>query len=200
MTKELNISKIVKEDVLRILGETNNKVSFETARSRIKIPDSILSRIIKRLEQENLIKTENGFIRLTTKGRDEAKDILKKHLFLENYFKKRRSEIKAHQIAHLLEHYVSEEVINDIKKLSTFKDEGIPLTKFKLHKEGTITDITFSNSALFERIISMGIFLGEKLIVTNEIHHGVIVKIRNKKFALDKELAKEIKVVEYEKP
>ena len=46
----------------------------------------------------------------------------------------------------------------------------------------------------------MGIFLGEKLIVTNEIHHGVIVKIRNKKFALDKELAKEIKVVEYEKP
>lgn len=195
MIKELNISKIVKEDVLRILGETNKKVSLEAARSRIKVPDSILSRIIKRLEQESIIKTENGFIRLTTKGRDEAKDIVKKHLFLENYFKKKKSEIKPHQIANLLEHYVSEEVINDIKKLSTFKDEGIPLTKFKLHKEGTITDITFSNSALFERLISMGIFLGEKLIVTNEIHHGVIVKIRNKKFALDKELAKEIKVV-----
>ena len=77
--------------------------------------------------------------------------------------------------------------------------EGVPLTKLELNKEGMITDITFSDYRLFERIVSMGIFLGEKIKITNEISHGVVVKIRNKKFALDKIIAEEIKVVEYER-
>jgi len=41
---------------------------------------------------------------LTEKGEENAKEILKKHLVFEDYFKKTRTENEAHKIAHILEH------------------------------------------------------------------------------------------------
>jgi len=66
---------------------------------------------------------------LTEKGEENAKEILKKHLVFEDYFKKTRTEEEAHKIAHIFEHYVSEEVFNNIKKLSTFKEKKYLLNK-----------------------------------------------------------------------
>jgi len=198
--KKADILKIVKEDVLRILCERSKKTSLEIIEDEIKVAHPFISEALEELERDDLIVIQENFISLTELGQESAKNILKKHFVLVNYFEKTRSKIEAHTAAHILEHYVSGEVINNIKKLSTLKTEGTPLTKFELNKEGMITDITFSDYGLFERIVSMGIFLGEKIRITNEIHHGIVVKIKNKKFALDKNIAEEIKVVEYEKP
>lgn len=197
--REQDISNIVKEDVLRILGEEKEKTSFESLRSKIKVSNPFFSKTIRNLEQEGIIQIEKGSVKLTTKGKGEAKYFLNKHFLLENYFNKRRSQKEAHKTTDLLEHYLSEEVIDNIKMLSTLKNEGVPLTELKIHKEGIITDIMFTDNALLERIISMGIFLGEKIVITNKIHHSLIIKIKNKKFALNEELAKHIKVVGYEK-
>jgi len=197
--KEPDILKIVKEDVLRILCERRKKTPLEIIKDEIKVANALISEALEELERDGLIAIQENSILLTGLGQESAKNILKKHFVLENYFEKIGSKIEAHTAAHILEHYVSGEVINNIKKLSTLKMEGVPLTKFGLNKEGIITDITFSDYRLFERIVSMGIFLGEKIIITNEISHGIVVKIRNKKFALDKIIAEEIKVVEYER-
>jgi len=198
-TKEPDILKIVKDDILRILCEKRKKTSLETIKDEIKVVHDLISEALEELERDGLITIQKNLILLTGLGQESAKNILKKHFVLENYFEKTESKIEAHTAAHILEHYVSGEVINNIKKLSTLKMEGVPLTKFELNKEGMITDITFSDYRLFERIVSMGIFLGEKIIITNEIRHGIVVKIGNKKFALDNIIAKEIKVVEYER-
>jgi len=196
VSKESDISKIVKEDILRILGERKVKVSLESIESEIKVSHSLLSKTIKSLEEENLIQVEKGLIRLTKNGREESKVIVKKHHVLENYFKEKRSEREAHQAAHHIEHFISEEVLNNIKKINTLNKEGIPLVKFGLKKEGLITDIMFSDYKLFERLVSMGILPGEKIEITNKIPTGVIVKTNNKKIVLDKIIAKEIKVLE----
>ena len=196
--KEPDVLKIVKEDVLRILCERNKKTSLEIITDEIKVAHALISEALEELERDDLIAIQENFISLTGLGQEDAKKILDRHFVLEDYFEKRARE--AHTAAHILEHYVSGEVINNIKKLSTLKMEGVPLTKFQLNKEGMITDITFSDYGLFERIVSMGIFLGEKITVTNEIPHGIVVRIKNKKFALDKNVAEEIKAVEYEKP
>lgn len=194
-----DISRIIKEDILRILGERKKKVSLRAIKARIRVSQLSMSEAIKSLEEENLVSFEKGFIELTKNGVDEAKDIVTKHLVLENYFKDGRSKREAHRSAHLLEHYISEKVINNIKKMLTLKKEGIPLTKFGVNKEGLVTDIMSSDYKLFERMISMGILPGEVIEVTHEIPSGVIVKIKNKKIVLDKIIADEIKVVEYEK-
>ena len=197
--KEPDILKIVKEDILRILCERKKKTSLEIIKDEIKVTHSFIPEALKELERDGLITIQKNFISLTELGQENARKILNKHFVLENYFRKTRSKIEAHIAAHILEHYISGEVVDNIKKLSTLKKEGVPLTKFELNREGTITDITFSDYGLFERIVSMGIFLGEKIIITNEILHGIVVKIKNKKFALDKNIAKGIKAMEYEK-
>lgn len=200
MAAESDILKIVKEDILRIIGEENEeKISIESIKSEINASDPFISKAVEELERESLIKHHNSFISLTKKGEEDAKDILKRHLVIEDYFKETKNKKDAHKIAHILEHYVSKEVINNVKKLSTFKGEGVPLREFEINREGVITDIVFSDYGVFERIVSMGIFPGEKIMLTNKIKNGVVVKVKNKKFALDKDIAKEIKVVGNEK-
>jgi len=195
MNKESNILKIVKEDTLRILGEQRRSVSLEILKEEIKVSLSFIYEAIEELKEEGLIQSQRVFFTLTEEGEKKARDILKKHLVFEDYFKKTRTEREAHKIANILEHYVSNEVLNNIKKLSTLKEEGISLTKFKLYKGGLITNIRVLDEELFERMVSMGIFPGEKIAITNELSNVIVVKIKNKKFALDKDIAREIKVL-----
>jgi Mn-dependent DtxR family transcriptional regulator len=191
-----DILRIVKEDVLRILGEERgNSVSLTSLKSEIKVSSAFLKQSIEELEKEGLIQSKKELIVLTKRGQENASDIVEKHVSIENYFKEVRSEDEAHKAAHVLEHYVSQEVIDNIKKLSTFRKEGIPLTEFDLNDEGIITNIAFFDFTLFERIISMGIFPGEKVRVTNVIPGSVVVRIGNKKFALSGEIAEGIEVL-----
>jgi len=194
MIKESDILKIVKEDILRILGEEKTRISLESIRSEVNVSDIFISEAVKELEKENLIRFNNNFILLTKEGEENAKNIVKKHLVIENYFKETKNERDAHKAAHILEHYVSKEVIDNIKKLSTFKHKSIPLIEFGIDKEGMITDIVFSDYGVFERIVSMGIFLGEKIKITNRISNNIIVNVENKKIALNRDMARGIKV------
>ena len=198
--KEADILKIVKEDVLRILCEKNKNISLEFLKNEINVAQLLLSEALKELQKKDLITIQENSISLTEMGRENAKTILEKHLVIEKYFKRTESETDPHTAAHIIEHYVSVEVINNINKLSTLKKGGVPLTQFELDKEGLIAEIIFSDYRLFERVVSMGIFPGEKIIVLSEIPSGIVLKINHKKFALDRSIAKGIKAIVYGKP
>ena len=197
MEKESDILRIVREDILEVLGREKNEVLLNSMNLEVKVSSLFVSKAIKELEKENLIKTlvkkRKRYVQLTKEGKGKAREIIKKHLILERYFKKKMSKREAVKRTNILEHYISMEVINNIKKLSTLKREGTPLTEFK-QKEGLITDI-ISSIGLFERIISIGIFPGEKIKITNKLPNGIIIEIENKKFALAKEIARGIKVL-----
>jgi Mn-dependent DtxR family transcriptional regulator len=199
MTEKFYILRTVEEDVLRILAEKKKKVLLDSIKTKVKVSSFFISKALKELEREKLIETEENFIKLTKIGQEKSKIILRKHLVLENYFKKTLNKRVAHRKAHILEHYVSEEVIKNIKKLHTLKERGTSLTKLKLHKESLIADINILNNGLFERIISMGILPGEKIKIMGVTPSHVVVEIKNKKFVLDNDIAKKIKVLEYEK-
>lgn len=196
MQERSDILRIVKEDLLRILNERRKKkVSLKSLETEIKVSSSFISNAIEDLKKENLIRAEKDSLSLTKTGRESANNILRKHLVLENYFRRSLNEEEAHRKAHILEHYISEEVINDLKKISTLKEREIPLTELKLNEEKLIADITISNNDLFERVVSMGIFPGERIMLTNRISDCVVIKVKNKKFVLDRRIAREIKVV-----
>lgn len=199
MTGNPGVLRIVKEDILRTLRERKDKTTINTIKKEIKVYSSFISEAIEVLKKDGFIRSQKGFYELTEKGGRKAKDILRKHLVFENYFKKTKTKKEAHEIAHILEHYVSGEVINNIKKLSTFKGKGNSLTKLKIHKSGLITNIAVSDNRLFERMASMGIFPGEEITIANEIPNAIIIKIRHNKFVLDKGIAEKVMVLEYEK-
>jgi len=195
MIEDVEVLKIIKEDILRVLGEQKGKkISLESITSKVNVADQFIFRAVKELERRNLIKHNDNFISLTKRGEENAKDIVKRHIVIEDYFKRTKNETEAHKVANILEHYVSKEVIDNIKKLSTLKSTGIPLTRFENNREGMITDMVFSDYGIFERIVSMGIFLGEKIKITNRISDTVIVSIGNKKIALNNDIAEGIRI------
>jgi Mn-dependent DtxR family transcriptional regulator len=196
--KESDTLRIVKEDILRMLAEKpGNKSLLESVKSEVRVLNSVISEAIKGLEEENMIQVGEDFIGLTQKGQGNAKGILEKHLAFEQYLKKTKSEGEGHEVADILEHYISQEVIDNIKRLSTFKKEGIPLTEFTFNKEGIITNISFSDSGLFERLVAMGIVHGERIKITNRIGNIIIASVV-KKIALDEAIAQGIEALEYE--
>ena len=75
------------EDILRLLAETGNRVALESIKDEVMVSDLIISKIIDKLEEENLIVDNNNHYWLTPGGKIESEDILKKHLLLEKYFK-----------------------------------------------------------------------------------------------------------------
>ena len=195
MSKESDSLKKVKEDILRILGERKRNVSVEIITEEIKDSPSVMYQAIKELENEGLIKSQQGFLKLTEKNKEKSDDILRKHLALEDYFKRTKTGREAHEMAHILEHYISQEVLYKLQSLSALKKQSFPLTNLNPGEQGIISDFTFSDYGLFERIISMGLFPGEKIRMINEIPDGIIIKIENKKFAIGKNVAKKIKVL-----
>jgi len=196
---EFNITsevlEIVEEDILRITGEENKQISLKFLKSKIKVSDFFFHKVVKKLGKEGLIYLKPNFLGLTKGGRERAKDIIEKHMVVENYFKKTRDEKEAHQAAHILEHYISKEAIKNIKKLSTFRKEGSSLVEFVPGRETMISDIIFSDFSLFERIISVGIFPGQRIKITKKTPDVFIIKVNNKKFALDKNIATGINVL-----
>jgi len=193
------VLEIVEEDILRIMGENPKKLSLEFLKSNIKVSNSFFQEAIKELEKKKLIHLKSNFSELTKDGKLKAKDIIEKHLIVEDYFKKTRDEREAHEAAHIIEHYVSQEAIKNIKKLSTLKEEGSSLIEFVPGRKTMISNIGFSDFRLFERIISVGIFPGQSIKITNETPDVVVIKVNNKKFALDKNIAKGIRALKSEK-
>ena len=191
----MDILKIVKEDLLRILIERNGEATLKVFKDEVKVSQSYIFQAIRELENDKLIQSKENLIILTERGKEKAKEILKKHLAIEVYFKNLKGEREAHRIAHILEHYVSKEVIKNIGKLSTFDKHGKPITELNDFKEALITDISTSDTGLFEKMVSMGIVPGEKITIVNRISDILILTLGDKKFALDKSIAEKIKVI-----
>lgn len=191
-----SILEIVKDDVLRILGEEESrKVPSKAIKSRIKASSSIISDAIEKLRKNGLIRLENGSLELTESGCVQAERIIKKHSVFEDYFKKKRGREEAHKVADIIEHYVSEEVLNNIKKLSTFERGDFSILESGLNEDRLITDIEISDSGLFERVVSMGIIPGEKIRVMYNIPDGFVVSVSRKKVALGSDIAEKIRVM-----
>lgn len=189
------VLEIVKEDILRITGEKDKQISIKALKLKIKVSDTCLLKAVKELEKDDLINLKPKSLGLTENGQERAKVIVEKHMVVENYFKKTRDQKEAHRAAHIIEHYISKAAIRNIKKLSTFRKESAPLTGCRIGQEVMISDIVFSEFKLFERIVSMGIFPGERIRIMYKIPDGFVVNVNHKKIALGKDIAKNIEVL-----
>jgi predicted transcriptional regulator len=56
MAKESDILKIVKEDILEVVGRKNKRIPLKFMKLEVTISHSFVSKAIKELEEEDLIK------------------------------------------------------------------------------------------------------------------------------------------------
>lgn len=190
--------RVAKEDILRTLVEqTDYKGSLDFLSSELMESRSALSTAVGELHKENLIQVGKESIALTEEGQHAAATILQKHLAVERYLKKTRNEVEAHEGAHILEHHISEEVIDNLARLSALKTRGIPLTRFQFGEEGIVSNLVVDDSILFARLVSMGIAPGERIMMTHKVGHTIVASVTTS-VALDEDIARRIEVLHYE--
>jgi len=127
------------EDYLKtiyyIKEKANNNIKSVEIAKRLSVSKAAVSKMIRRLNDQNLIKiSPYSTVSLTQKGERKAKILIRKHrlieVFLVNVLKINKKKI--HEEAHKLEHSFSDETI---KKLDAFlgapkfSPEGRPILK-----------------------------------------------------------------------
>ena len=197
---------IAKDNILRVLiEETPGFEELEIVKELMKeeiIPESwckkkpveFFSKGIMELEEAGYIKIEDKKVSLTNKGIERANKIYEDHQVIENLFMQDFDEEKAHIFAHILEHLISKEVIEYMKKIDDLKGHGISLTEFPA-TEGIITQLQIEDGQLLERIISMGVCPGQRILIIARLKAGIVVKLKHTQLAIDNDIAKGIMVV-----
>ena len=202
-----NAIDIIKENILRVMieettgTETIVKVR-ELAREPIipeswEInPDEFFMEGLRELQEKGLVTVSDTVIKqisITEKGRNEAEIIFSRHTAIEKYLLRDLDEIEAHRAAHVLEHMISEEVIENMKRITSIEDDGGSLLEFNFN-EGIISALKIDDTQLFERMISMGVCPGQRIKIIAKIAAGLIVKLKHTQIAIDRSICDDIKV------
>jgi Fe2+ transport system protein FeoA len=145
------------------------------------------------LVDEGYISLNNDEISLTDLGKEKAGHLYENHMIIEDIFKQDYDEETAHVYAHVLEHIISKEVIESMKKIEELRMNDIALIESTFH-EGIITQLKITDKQLVERIISMGVCPGQKIEIIARLKAGIVVRLKHTQLAIDNQLAKDIMI------
>lgn len=113
---------------------------------------------------------------------------------IESFIKNQTNSCDANQMAHILEHSLTEDVIKNMFAVSSLKKQGIPLSQFIL-PSGTIVDISWNSCNLMTNLISIGIFPGQRIQILSKLVNNYLLEVKRSKIAIDRILAKAIKLI-----
>lgn len=125
----------------------------------LNISPASVSEMMKKLEREEYIVTENKKIKLTRKGEEKAKSIIRRHrvweVFLAEKLEYDLSDI--HEEAEMLEHVTSDKLLRKLEKFLFYPKEcphGSP--------------IVYSNNFLEKNIMTLSeVEIGDEIIILN---------------------------------
>lgn len=183
------------EDILKFIYEGDgNAISSSKLMDFLRKVNGNPKKILKRLLNTELILSKNHSYFLTYVGKEIAKEIFKKHIEIEEFIKGRTKSCNAHEMAHILEHNLTKEAIRRIIKISKLKDKGICLNNFKF-QSGMIVDVTLEDCAIWTKLISLGIFPGQRIRVLSRGPTNYLIEVKHSKLAIDRILAEGILLI-----
>jgi Mn-dependent DtxR family transcriptional regulator/Fe2+ transport system protein FeoA len=177
------------EDILKYIFEADKQsVEISKLKKVFKYINGDIDQIIQNLINAKYIILNENSLTLTLEGEEIAGLIFRIHNEIEDYIKGRDFSCNAHQMAHILEHKLTEEEIDKMIKASELKEKGIPLSNFSL-PSGTIVEVALRNCAIWTKLVSIGVFPGQKIHILSRTSSNYLIEIKNSKFALDSQLA-----------
>jgi Mn-dependent DtxR family transcriptional regulator len=183
------------EDLLKyILKQDRNQISISKIKEEFDHDNRELESVMKRLQGKGCLIKEKGSVSLTVEGKEIAELVFRIHDEIEDYIKGRTLSCNAHQMAHILEHELTEEQIEKMKKASEFKDKGVSLPNFNL-SSGKIVEVNLSECKVWTKMISIGIFPGQQMRILSRTPSNYLIEIKGSKFAIDSGLARGIYLI-----
>ncbi len=156
-----------------------------------------VSEMLKKLSKKGFLKYERyGEIKLTRKGEELGRDILRKHLILERFLDfigVKKSRI--HEEACILEHALSDDVERALRMTMVDRESVKRLTDMRDGEKGTILFVSGGREAC-KRLTDMGLTPGTKIEVDRASSRAgpVELSIRSSCLAVGRGIAKKIYV------
>lgn len=175
------------------------------------ISPGTVSKAISKLEKLGLIERDNRRIKLTEEGKKLAEKLIRSHRLSERLLTDivGLDWIRAHQLAHKLEHIWPDDVIDKIDQLlgrpltcphghpipgREIKIEGIKLTEAEENKIYKVIMIIREEEWILSLADEAGIRPGSAIKLIKKDENNYIVEIENKRKIISKSLADEVLV------
>lgn len=203
--------------IFQLSQKTEGGVTTNAIADHIGTKAATVSDMLKKLDAQNLIhyKKYQGTL-LTPEGRDMAVEIIRKHRLWE-VFLVEKLDFKwdeVHDIAEELEHIESKELTNrldDFLDNPKFDPHGdpipdkdgniqrraqVPLTEIKMGSAGIVTGVKDSSKAFLQYLDTMGIYLGNEVIVQEifDYDKSRVIETDGKKLTLSLQASKNLYV------
>ncbi|MDA0709127.1 MAG: metal-dependent transcriptional regulator [bacterium] len=181
--------RVLIEDALKHLYDCeyhNQTPSVESLAGTLSISRKQAADVLVHVEARQLIKSEGGWLRLTSEGRDYALRILRIHRLWEQYLAEETGVAEAdwHSQAELREHDLSVEEVDRLAEqmgypvfdphgdpIPTESGEiaprrGRPITALKVGEPGIIVHLEDEPEATYAQIVAEGLHLGMRVEIT----------------------------------
>jgi DtxR family Mn-dependent transcriptional regulator len=159
------------------------------------VSSASVSEMLKKLSKKGLLKYERyGEIRLTRKGEELGRKVLRKHLLLERFLEfigVRKNKI--HDEACILEHALSDDVEKALRRTVVDRENVKRLTDMRTGERGTILFVSGGQRAC-KRLTDMGLTPGTRIEISRASSRAGPVElcIRSSCLAVGRGLAKKI--------
>ena len=174
--------------------------------------------MLKKLKEKELVDYEKyGKITLTTTGRKNAIDVIRKHRLWETflYEKLEFSWDEVHEVAEQLEHIQSEKLVDKLDKSLDFPEfdphgDPIPNKKgeLKVQFKKTLSDVAVGNrcrmvavkdnsSSFLQYVVKVGLGINNKIVVVSKQEYDAItvIEVNGIKSSVSQKFAENIFVV-----
>lgn len=175
------------------------------------ISPGTVSKAIAKLEKLGLIERDNRRIKLTEEGKKLAEKLIRSHRLSERLLTDilGLDWIRAHQIAHRLEHIWPDDVIDKIDQIlgkpltcphghpipgREVKIKGIKLTEADLDKQYNVIMIIREEEWILSLADEAGIRPGSAIKLIKKEENGFIAEINNEQKIIPRALAEEVLV------
>lgn len=181
-------NKILREDILKYLIHReieNQKTSIEEVKNFLQKHTKYVFQQMERLEDDDLLVSENGMLQLTEEGRVYATRLIRSHRLVEKHLALNTGYDKKewHEIAEKREHdYDDQSVLQLSRSLGNplfdphgdpipsidgmiVMPEGNPLAEFPVNVPAKIVHIEDEPKYIYEQLLKEEIHLGSELII-----------------------------------
>ncbi|MEW6740321.1 MAG: metal-dependent transcriptional regulator [Nitrospirota bacterium] len=204
------------DEALELLWELSEEESSDIKRFRLSSDDSDVDSLIQLLIHEGLVAVGDNNIRLTDKGNELSKGLIRRHRLAERLFTDvfDLSGDVVHEDACKMEHILSEELTDSVctflghpptcphgkpiprgecckKYRVDVQPVVVRLVDFEVGYRGKILFITPSEAARIGRLSSIGIIPGTVIKLIQK-RPSIVLQVDETTIAIDPELAKEI--------
>lgn len=200
--------QIIAEDILKTLFQIEydgKQADAALVSARTNKPQEVVLKIIHILIENDYIRRERDFYRLTEKGNKFALMLIRAHRICETYLARETgiAPDEWHQRAHEMEHRLSFEEINRISdKLGNPRFDphgdpiptregklpqiaGVPLPDWDVGKTAIILHVEDEPASAYKRLASVGIFPGVRLKITKKKPAHIELLVEGKLVEID---------------